>query len=408
MDTIRIQSEEYFRRYHATCLDEIGLFLDNEAWVAIDSFSEVGQLQEFKSMRQALRRYQGHNAPGKEDTRSVQSLATLRVNNNNTVGGASPQAKVGPDNDSSAHSQDESSSIYAFCGYFLRFSEKSSPFDGGFDEAMLQEDILSGIADETSCYFSEESDEDGVTATEEKAKSSGDSGPAAISDIVANNTMLTVLRFIGKYLQMCRLLHVVAPQIVHSITELIDFYIFVVHELFAKDLVSIPKTGCVQLQSNIYYPLQPVSSENLYSVSLSSNIKRIFETIIPKLTHWPVSRAMVDADLNSADDMFGCQKRIVAVESAMGLLQQLDRLKAYIGSLMPALEKEPLERYCVETRHYVTDLRTPVYMCIAARFVDIQSILVAMSKVKWDLNHVTVQYSPYVDIVNRVNDTVID
>jgi len=60
----------------------------------------------------------------------------------------------------SVHSQDGGSSIYGSYGYFLRFSEKSSPFDGGLDAAMLEEDILSGIVDEASCYFSEESDDE--------------------------------------------------------------------------------------------------------------------------------------------------------------------------------------------------------------------------------------------------------
>lgn len=61
----------------------------------------------------------------------------------------------------SVNSQDGGcSSIYGSYGYFLRFSEKSSPFDGGLDAAMFEEDILSGIVDEASCYFSEESDDE--------------------------------------------------------------------------------------------------------------------------------------------------------------------------------------------------------------------------------------------------------
>lgn len=152
---------------------------------------------------------------------------------------------------SSAHSQDDSS-IYGSCGYFYRFSEKSSPFDGGFDEAMLEEDILAGIADESSCYFSEESEEErsygtaaaAATAAANKAKLNSES-TADVNDkanenysVLVSNSSLNVLRCIGRYLQMCKLLHSISPHIVHCMAELIDFYTFVVHDIFGRDLVS--------------------------------------------------------------------------------------------------------------------------------------------------------------------------
>lgn len=229
LETIRKQSEAYFLRYHRQCLDEIGLFLDNEAWEGIEGFQGFGQLQEFKSVRKALKRH--WNVQEGDHRSEKQPMATLKVN-------SSPPRKE-ENSTSSVNSQDgASSSIYAFCGYFLRYSDKSSPFDGGFDETMLQEDILAGIADETSCYFS---DDDEEADPDSPSKTRNQTTTSSVEDgtgLMANNTMLTVLRIMGKYLQMCRLMHVIAPQIIKSITELIDFYIYVVHELFAKDLVS--------------------------------------------------------------------------------------------------------------------------------------------------------------------------
>lgn len=241
LETVRRQSEAYFLRYHGQCLDEIGLFLDNEAWEGIDSFGGFGQLQEFRSVKKALRRsgMGGEGGGSGSEGRSVKasSLATLTVNQREE------------NSTSSVNSQDGASSIYVFCGYFMRYSDKSSPFDGGFDETMLQEDILAGIADETSCYFSDdEEEEEDDRQVVEGANDSPRRGKAKV-DLVANNTMLTVLRCIGRYLQMCRLMHVIAPQIVKSLTELVDFYVYAVHELFAKDLVSFDerkkqKPGC--------------------------------------------------------------------------------------------------------------------------------------------------------------------
>lgn len=42
--TMQQQSEEFFRRYHICCVEEICLFLDNESWTPLDSFSHILQL----------------------------------------------------------------------------------------------------------------------------------------------------------------------------------------------------------------------------------------------------------------------------------------------------------------------------------------------------------------------------
>lgn len=38
---------------------------------------------------------------------------------------------------------------------------------------------------------------------------------------------------------MCKLLHCISPKIVACILELIDFYVYAVHEIFGKDAVNI-------------------------------------------------------------------------------------------------------------------------------------------------------------------------
>ncbi|XP_055684876.1 syndetin [Lutzomyia longipalpis] len=359
MESMKNQSMEFFKRYHSSCLEEISLFLDNEAWVCVNSFSSVSQLQEFKSMKKALQRHSTAQDSGKPPTPRPS------------------QPPVGNmDNDSSAHSQDGGSSIYAYCGYFLRFSEKSSPFDGGFDESMLEEDILAGIADETSCYFSEESDDDNFQGAND--------ADSAQASLIVNNTSLTVLRCIGRYLQMCRLLHSIAPQIVACMMELIDFFIYVVHEFFARDL--------------------PVASNNLYTPHLTRNLQRISMEIIPKVKNWPPSKMMIANELQDGDEMYGLAKRIVGIESACCLVEQFEQLQNYMLHLLPPNERKPLEEYFSNSA-YVSDLRKPVYMCTTARLADMQSILLAMAKIKWDVNDVTVHHSAYIDSITRAIQT---
>lgn len=45
MDCMRAQSLSFFQRYHAASLEEICLFLENEAWMPVSSFTSILQLQ---------------------------------------------------------------------------------------------------------------------------------------------------------------------------------------------------------------------------------------------------------------------------------------------------------------------------------------------------------------------------
>jgi syndetin len=401
MQMMRGQSAEFFKRYHSTCLDEISLFLDHEIWVQVTAFTDVLQLQEFRNVKRALRRHRSGMAVGSPAKISATIIPASSSAPANLGGRKYPTY----DNDSSAHSQDAESSIYGSCGYFLRFNEKSSPFDGGFDETMLEEDILAGIADE-SCYYSDESEE--ITPPPEDSSATKAPDDAAIPSVIINNSSLTVLRCLGRYLQMCRLLHSIAPEIVVSMTELIDFYVYAVHDLFAKDL--------------------PVASDNLYTPRLARNLQRIAETVLPKIKKTSPKHAPAPhtggrmqqpiPDLQDPETLFGLTKRINAVESCQSLLSQFDQLFAYLKYLLSDQQAAEgggnnndeaggyddfLENYAIECNQYVQDLRKPVYMCTTARVIDISAVLTAMAKTKFDVNNVPVGQSPYIDMIHRVS-----
>lgn len=383
MESMQRQSVEFFRRYHIACLEEIGLFFDHEVWVPIGSFTDVSQLQEYKNFKHALVKNQNGTLRngGRSSSQENKSIDPLEL-------GQSSHPLNGT---SSVHSQDESS-LYGSCGYFLRFTEKSSPFDGGFDCTMLEEDILAGIADESSYYYSEDSSDNNETyfdqSPEVKQKPPPPQAttitPPQSSTLTVTNTSLTVLRCIGRYLYFCKLLHSIAPHIVMSMTELLDFYLYAVHDIFSRDL--------------------PVPRDNLYSASLKRILARIQSTTIPKLRKWPLSDEMINDDLANADLMYGLQKRIVAAESCLSLINQFRLMEEYLSGLLSQQSSdatEQLRRYLVETAECVADVRKPIYMCVTARVVDIQNVLHAMGKVKWDINHVNVQHSSYVDTINR-------
>lgn len=376
IESMKSQSIEFFKRYHVSCLDEINLFLEHEVWIQVQSFSSVVQLQEFRMFKRALKR---HNF---ECSTNEGGSAILSVNTNSP----SKRSRDMID-DSSANSQDESS-IYGSCGYFVRFSEKSSPFENLFDQKMIEEDILAGIADETSCYYSEDSSDNDNENNNQPTAIDG----KPFSVLTVNNTSLNILRIVGRYLKMCRLLYAISAHIIFSMTELIDFYIYAIYEIFAKDL--------------------SVTGEALHTEELSHNLKRISETVISKMRKWPPSMQMIEPDLKDSEQFFALAKRVNAVESCNSVISQFAFLHGYLNHLIEAtrgtcenvdVEHESLKSYIENTQKCVTDMRKPIFTCVTARAIDIQATIVAINKVKFDISHVMVQHSNYVDVINRVS-----
>lgn len=380
IESMKKQSIEFFKRYHVSCLDEVNLFIEHEVWIQVQSFSNVMQLQEFRMVKRALKRHFLEKKTGNGET------AVLAVNKNSPSKSSRDIAE-----DSSANSQDESS-VYGSCGYFVRFSEKSSPFENLFDQKMIEEDILAGIADETSCYYSEDSS-DNDNENGSQVPSGDDKNQATLT---VNNTSLNILRVIGRYLKMCRLLYAISAHIIYSMTELIDFYIYAIYEIFARDL-SVP-------------------GEALHSDELNSNLKRISETVVSKMRKWPPSMQMIEMDLKDSEQFFGLAKRINAVESCHSVILQFTFLHGYLDHLIEATrgtsenidnERQSLKSYIDNTQRCVKNMRKPIFTCVTSRAIDIPATILAINRVKWDISHVMVQHNPYIDVINRVSNASI-
>lgn len=369
LDAMKQKSIEFFQRYHSACLDEINLFLDHEIWIQVHSLSSVLQLQEFKVTKRAIQRY----SMNKTD------VAVLSVNN-------SPTKRIR--DDCSVNSEQDGSSLYGSSGYswFIRFLEKNSPFEIPFDQKMLEEDILAGLADETSCYYSEDSSDNDNENISDVDKSD-------VSVMTVNNTSLNILRIIGRYLGIMKLLYSIAPHIIYSLTELIDFYFYAIYEIFAKD-ISVP-------------------AEKLHSSELLNNLKRISETVIPKVHKFPPSMQMIEHELKDAEQFYGLSKRINAVESVISIMNQFIFLRGYLDHLILSTndsnsmddisnEQQSLKMYYDEMKKCVEDLRKPIFMTVTSKTIDIPATIMSISKVKWDVDHVIVEHNSYVSNLNRV------
>ncbi|XP_034238333.1 syndetin isoform X2 [Thrips palmi] len=376
--SVRLQSENYFAKYHAGCLEELRIFLENESWTHCPVKSDFTclQLQEFRSLRGVIQNIGLHE-----------------------------QQKLQQSPDSSNQSQDSNS---VAGGYFSRFSESGTPFDlANFD--LQEEDILANISDEASGYFSDDSDEEvpeelkgdfvdeghgdpsvHTRVTRSKGRSSLPKGP------LLTNTTLTVLRHCGKYLQMSRLLRTVAMDVIICLSQLFQYYLYAVHAFFTTDLA--------------------VSQPNLYSVKLQAALKRINAELI-RPEKQPSAMVQINQDdkkkvpqphispivnINDPESLFGLSERVVAVESLVFLADQLDSIRPYLEHLVRhEPRKHYIQQFYLQMVSVASDLRLPVYACISGRALDLRTMLNMMARVNWEIKEVSSQHSPYVDSVLR-------
>lgn len=109
-------------------------------------------------------------------------------------------------------------------------------------------------------------------------------------------------------------------------------------------------------------------------------------------------------DLSDPDTAYGLLPRIVAIEGGISLMRQFSQIREYLEHLLlPGNNHKFLSAFLDETSSYLLHLRKPIYICVAARIIDIKSVLSSIAKVKWDINNVNVEHSTYVNNINRVS-----
>lgn len=377
-ESIRKQSVNYFRNYHAQRLDELKIFMENEMWeiCPVKHTFNILQLQEFKSIRSALKNYKTN--PHMSPTVPVYSTNSTEC--------------------SSTHSQDGSSITG---NYFIRYAEHGTPFEAGLDDTIIEEDILA-VDNEGSGYFSDDSDEESEELRKDfvdednikqfSVPKNEEKHPHHHKTPVLTNTTLSVLRQMGKYIQMSRLLKPIAYQIITCMNQLFDFYLYSVHLFFTADLT--------------------VSSNNLYSEELSIILRKIHDNLIfepypqEQEIQIPEGRIMKPSlimmvDLKKPEKLHGLAERIVAVESLIFLSKQYEFLQEYLEHLVPQTNKIMLQQFYAQNITSASHLRKPVYMAVVAQAFDLRQILVCMSKINWEIKDVMSQHNSYIDMILR-------
>ncbi|XP_065839973.1 syndetin-like isoform X2 [Oscarella lobularis] len=368
-DCIRMQSSNYFKNYHRARLGELRMFLENEGWEACPvraSFS-IFQLHEFRFLRPAF-----DNRPNLAETSF----------------GSTMTSATGVDGGSDA-------------GWFGRFSLHGNPFDETSvedeEEIMTEEmekdaDDDDDVAEELKQDFvDEETGEAPRRPSSYKVKAPVRQANEVSGPILTNSTLM-IVRFFGKYMQMMNLLKPIAFDVMQSMSQLFDFYLYTIYAFFASDRndgnhfgLSPKMTATLErISSNLispYHegsPTSPVSPDNI----------KVYEPRVSPMVQ-----------LQSPLNLFGLTERQVGVESLVYLASQFDLLRPHLESLTPQSKRAFLTQFYSQTVSIAIEIRKPVYRGIADRVLVLDKVLPKMHQVKWDIKEIMSQHSPYVDLL---------
>ncbi|XP_070550140.1 syndetin-like [Ptychodera flava] len=379
-DSIRQQSANYFKNYHRARMDELRMFLENEAWelCPVRSSFSILNLQEFKSLKKS----------------AIQVDVTKEETN-------SPL-------DSPKHQNQE-------LGYFVKYGTHGNPFEVQIEEEE-GEDVMaangyesddaiqddendneddsddSDVPEELKLeYVDEQTGEQPTNKFTTRSRKKSDKPYTKSPPPIVTNTTLNVLRFFGKYMQMMRVLKSIAFDVTICMSQLFDYYLFAVYSFFVSNsndnstrvLGSRLTTSLKRIQDNL---IQQTAIPGMPSPTTPEDkIKLPYPHLSPVV------------DMTDLNRLFGLSERIVATESLLFLAQQFQFLQPHLEAMIPASKKPFLQQFYSQTIMVASELRTPVYRSVATKAIDFEDMIQMMANVKWDIKEIMSQHSAYVD-----------
>ncbi|XP_031566777.1 syndetin-like [Actinia tenebrosa] len=373
-ESIRKQSVKYFKNYHRSRMEELRMFLENEAWqlCPVKASFKIMDLQEFRFMKH-------------------QQIPLIKTHRRTASGNMNVTTET---------------------GFFSRYATQGNPFDDVYveDEG---EDVMAqnGLDGDDGNNDDEEDDDDEDIADELKLdyvdEKTGEI-PAGRSDgyllsrkhqrflsrvPCITNTTLNVLRVFGKYMQMMNVLKPIAFDVVICMSQLFDYYLYAVTSFFSPEVLVDGSTHGLSIK--LRTTLKRISDNLILSPEQEMNMEAPADDM--KVPH-PHLSPMVDLQIHN---MYGLPERILATESLVFLANQFEFLQSHLDSMIPQNKRAFLSQFYSQTVTTVQEIRKPTYRAVAARVIDYEKTLQLMQGVRWDIKDIMSQHNTYVDILVR-------
>ncbi|CAH8541857.1 unnamed protein product [Schistosoma turkestanicum] len=264
LEALRISIQKYFKDFHRKHMDRLKMFLENETWeiCPVKQSFTIMDLQEFIAIKDLFE----SNTTNNNTTNSGNSSSSSGANKNITVGGMSKFVGGNSNNNPTiVSSKLQDKKLFTFPYTLIQFSDDTETNNNSNDDnssndsnvidpdhtqkntpnlmnsssVSLSINIGTRQCSNTNSSSHEIVGDNNKFITNPQNDFSNDtsfsndhSGP------LLSTTTLEVLRLIGRYLQMMRLLQPIAGEVMHCLCQVFDYYLYSILNLFGPIQIS--------------------------------------------------------------------------------------------------------------------------------------------------------------------------
>ncbi|KAL1234251.1 Syndetin [Trichinella spiralis] len=197
-------------------------------------------------------------------------------------------------------------------------------------------------------------------------------------DPILSNSALMLLRYIGRYLQICCVNSSLSFTVISALVELFNYYLITVCKIFLHPLLHNKR-----MLSRISHCL----------------VSQVESALDKDAERFPISanNSVISDELSSSENMFGLAKRVVCAESVIFVAKQLSEMIPAIVRLLPPNQRTLLEDFNSKNLETVCEMRAEICQIPCFDAFDFAAIEKAIANVNWEISELMSQHSAYVD-----------
>ncbi|KAM7534592.1 hypothetical protein Aperf_G00000110072 [Anoplocephala perfoliata] len=325
LEVLKNSIRGFFDEFHRKHMERLRLFLDHESWeyVPVRSGFSLLDLHEFNQLAELFR--------SNED-----KLTTSEPN------------------------------TFENCASPNREKLFKEPYECKFFDLNLnvsEETVEKNLADSKSSTPEVTVNGDGSIHKFDNAQDASLTGPILAS------TTLEVLRLLGRYIQMMRLLRPIASEVMHSIGQIFDYYLYVVYCLFGKSLAS--KEYTYQLPGRLRKTLNRIST-HLIAPAEHPSVENGSRFVVPNcilIASKPQNNTTDSNQLATMDDITDHLRRhLVGIESLVYLASVLEKdLLPHLRECLPESKRGLLDAFRDQSLVTTLEVRETAARFLASR-----------------------------------------
>ncbi|KRX57446.1 Coiled-coil domain-containing protein [Trichinella sp. T9] len=332
-EVVNEKSIAYFAALHPYCIEQLGLYVQTDAWeaVPVEHLFKWSSLPEFSAFSKV---YESSCSVAEEDCDKRKPTARMEPHTVNPF----------------EHSNDDSNVTKTDVGMHTSLHT---------DEA----NCANAVAEHT---FSTDHSEVLICPSVDDM------------DPILSNSALMLLRYIGRYLQICCVNSSLSFTVISALVELFNYYLITVCKIFLHPLLHNKR-----MLSRISHCL----------------VSQVESALDKDAERFPISAnsSVISDELSSSENMFGLAKRVVCAESVIFVAKQLSEMMPAIVRFLPPNQRTLLEDFNSKNLEIVCEMRAEICQIPCFDAFDFAAIEKAIANVNWEIGELMSQHSAYVD-----------